>query len=100
MTDAVVTHDDWAKWKWRIVLAFVILALANAYGFWKIDRERSERINTAATVALTRCQETREDRLAIRALLLVALDAPLSRGRTGLLNLQAKSLALPPIQNC
>lgn len=106
----LVEHSDWNKWKWRAVAAFVALGLANAFGFWLLKEERSDRIEQAATMIRVRCEDSKANRAALRRALEGMRQIVRIRVKQGseqraqavlvLAELDRQIDLLPPIQNC
>lgn len=96
-----VTHQHWNKWKWRSVLAYAALALANAFGFWMLTQERAARIDQAADAVLVRCLDSRANRLALRQALAANREQAQRLNRAGSVRrLDALIATLPPTQDC
>ena len=97
----LVTHDDWNKWKWRAVVAFITLGLSMGLGLYLIVQERNDRIDTASVIIKIRCQEARENRLAIRKILLVEIsERKHVNDENNIAIFKMVQRTLPPIQNC
>ena len=98
--DPYVRRSAWARYRREALAAFLILGVGNIYGFWRIEHERADRIDQAATVIRVRCEDSRANRQAIRVLLAAELVEDEEHRAAALRRLEAALAALPPVQDC
>lgn len=62
-----VRKEDWDRWRWRIVAAFIALALANVVGFVMIANESASREQAERNAAATARNTTAIGKLTVRS---------------------------------